>query len=353
MNTENKVEEIIMVDMSHIIERNRKARSIFGADHAEAVKIFEHCVKYDLAQTAELVKMSRAIQADPEAADIQEKIAAFNAFRKEIKPSAHPAEPIYLWPEGKIPCCSDYTDNSEHLFNHDPDYAPFMYEVLLPEDTAPKGAIILCPGGDHGESTVNTYQVALDLNALGYQCFLLLNRTNRQPWKAQDAGADSARAVRYVRKHAAKYRIAENHIAFAGFSNGGLTGEALIEYHSGTHKMTDIYPDYIPDELDAVSADLNAFLCIYGPRFNGDPFNYEGVVYPPTFYAVGREDGAMDNLHWVYPDLVKHGIPVEVHTFAGTPHGKAGAKLYDGEVRYPNFELWLPLADCFLMDLFK
>lgn len=73
-----------MVDMSHIIERNRKVRSIFGADHAEAVKIFEHCVKYDLAQTAELVKMSRAIQADPEAADIQEKIAAFNAFRKEI-----------------------------------------------------------------------------------------------------------------------------------------------------------------------------------------------------------------------------------------------------------------------------
>lgn len=60
----------------------------------------------------------------------------------------------------------------------------------------------------------------------------------------------------------------------------------------------------------------------------------------------------MDNLHATYPDLIAHGVPVEVHTFAGTPHGKAGIRIVDGAVNFPNFELWRPLADAFLQDVF-
>lgn len=61
----------------------------------------------------------------------------------------------------------------------------------------------------------------------------------------------------------------------------------------------------------------------------------------------------MENLNAVYPDLLAHNIPVEVHTFAGVPHGKAGDKLIAGEVLYPNFELWEPLADAFLQNIFQ
>ena len=196
-------------------------------------------------------------------------------------------------------------------------------------------------------------QDALDFAGKGYQSFILLNRTNHNPWNEKEAGADAARAVRYVRAHAADYGIGERNIAFAGFSNGGLTGEALIEYYSGKQKVADYFPDYVPDALDDIDATPDAFLCIYGPRFAGSSFDWDGVVYPPVFFAVGRKDGAMDNLNAVWPDLMQHHVPVEVHTFAGTPHGQAGAKIFhDGVVEYPNFELWQELADYFLQDLF-
>ena len=163
---------------------------------------------------------------------------------------------------------------------------------------------------------------------------------------------DAARAVRMVRANAGRYRIDRRNIAFAGFSNGGLTGEGLIEHFSGKQTVKDSFPSYIPDELDVVDATPDAFLCVYGPRFDGDDFDWENVVYPPTFFAVGREDSAMANLNYVYPDLLRHNVPTEIHTFAGVPHGKAGSKIAEG-VEYPSFELWLPLADAFLMDTFK
>ena len=252
-----------------------------------------------------------------------------------------------------MPTETEYTDNSGMRYNHEPDFRPYLYEMLLPEDVTPKGAVVICAGGDHGESVVKGTQVAKDLNALGYQCFQLLNRTNQNPWTQKEAGVDAARAVRMVRKNAEKYRIHPRKVAFAGFSNGGLTGEGLIQYFSGKQSVKDAFPDYRPDELDELDATPAANLCIYGPRLVGDPFDYENVVYPPTFFAVGREDAAMDNLRYVYPDLKAHGVEVEVHTFAGVPHGMAGDKVFTGRVDYPNFELWIPLADAFMQDVYK
>ena len=116
--------------------------------------------------------------------------------------------------------------------------------------------------------------------------------------------------------------------------------------------MTDYYPDYQPDELDGYYGSPDAFLCVYGPRFVGAEFDWTGVVYPPTFYAIGRKDTAVDNMNYAYPTLLAHNVPVEVHTFAGVPHGQAGVELLDGMIKYPNFQMWVPLADYFLMDLF-
>ena len=56
----------------------------------------------------------------------------------------------------------------------------------------------------------------------------------------------------------------------------------------------------------------------------------------------------------IYSDLIRHGVQVEVHTFAGTPHGMAGSQiLNNGEVMFPNFHLWETLADFFIQDVFK
>lgn len=318
-----------------------------------AVTVCEDNVQYPLEKVVEIANLYNAITRKPFDGDTQAQVAKLGELLDALQPVENAQPRTYLWEEGNMPTETEYTDNSGMRYNHEPDFRPYLYEMLLPEDVTPKGAVVICAGGDHGESVVKGTQVAKDLNALGYQCFQLLNRTNQNPWTQKEAGVDAARAVRMVRKNAEKYRIDPRKVAFAGFSNGGLTGEGLIQYFSGKQAVKDAFPDYRPDELDELDATPAANLCIYGPRFVGDPFDYENVVYPPTFFAVGREDAAMDNLRYVYPDLKAHGVEAEVHTFAGVPHGMAGDKVFTGRVDYPNFELWIPLADAFMQDVYK
>ena len=338
---------------AHIREAMREVKAVFGATEHPAITMYEDAPCYPLNELVELSRLGNEIQFCRDAARRKELIAAFAVKRDSIKKKPDAPARIYLWPEGKIPTLTNYTDNSDFTYNHDPDFKPYMYEVLLPKDVTPKGAVLVCAGGDHGSCTLyEGYQVCLDMNAMGYQAFLLNNRPNHNPWSAQECGVDAARALRYIRSRAADYRIDKKNVAFAGFSNGGVTGEACIRYYSGAQNVKDHFPEYEPDYLDEYYGAPDAFLCVYGPRFADADFDYTGVVYPPTFFAVGRKDSAMDNLHPTYYDLIAHGVDVEVHTFAGTPHGKAGIKLIDGEVKYPNFELWLPLADSFMQDVY-
>lgn len=332
----------------------QELRAVFGKDAHLAVTCYEDVLCYPEEDVIELCWMERRVRA---AADKEERAALIKAFaakRDSLQRKPDAPERVYLWPEGKIPTLTDYTDNSDYRYNHDPDYVPYLYEVLVPENVTPRGLIVFCAGGDHGDAVLHeAYQSCKDFNALGYQAILLLNRTNSCPWNPIDAAADASRAVRYARKNAERFRVAANQIAFAGFSNGGITGENCIRYFSGEKKMTDYYADYQPDELDAYYGAPDAFLCVYGPRFVGAEFDFTGVVYPPVFFAIGRKDTALDNFNYTYPTLLEHGVTVEVHTFAGVPHGQAGVRVYDhGVAKYQNFELWIPLADAFLQDVY-
>lgn len=320
-----------------------------------AITVFEDCLNYPIPKVVELVNLYRSIVWSPYNQETQGKVERLEAMLNALEPVEDPIPRTYLWEEGNMPTETKYTDNSNLRYNHNPDFKPYLYEMLLPEGEIPKGAVVFCAGGDHGDANVlEGYQSARDFNAMGYHSFLLLNRTNHNPWTQKEAGVDAARAVRYVRNNAARLGIDPKKVAFAGFSNGGITGEGLIQYFSGKQRVKDSFPAYRPDELDELDATPAAFLCVYGPRFVGEPFHYENVVYPPTFFAVGREDSAMDNLNATVPDLLAHGVEVEVHTFAGVPHGQAGAPLVTGgKAKYPNFQLWLPLADAFLEDLFQ
>lgn len=317
-----------------------------------AVTYYEDAPRYELDKVLELQGMNHKLWGMGESAELEETLRVFEAKMDALTPVAGAPERIYLWPEGKMPTTGAYTDNSELKHNHDPEFEPYMFALTIPEDVTPKGAIVVCAGGDHGDCTLHEgYQSCKDLNDLGYQCFLLLNRTNRCPYDGKEAGADASRAIRYVRANAAKYRVDENKVAFAGFSNGGLTAEACIQYYSGTQKIQTHFPEYVPDELDKYYGAPDAVLCVYGPRFKGASFDYTNAVYPPTFFAVGREDSAMENLRATLPDLKAHQIEVEVHTFAGVPHGQAGVQIY-GNYSYPNFMLWPKLADSFVQNVF-
>lgn len=269
-------------------------------------------------------------------------------LNKEVLDEMYAQEKILLWPEGRMPVQPDSPT--------DPDYIPFMIPRLLPDGVQPQGAVIIVPGGDQNEmSTVKAFQVAKDFNALGYQAFVMKNRVNilfSTDDNSLESGVDVARGVRIVRADAEKYRIDPANVAVCGLSNGGLTCENCIEYYSGEQKVADRLPGYEPDELDEISATPDAFLCVYGPRYYEKDFDYTNVVYPPVFYAIGREDAkAFKNVNRVYPIQMEHGVPVEIHTFAGVPHGQAGNAATDQPI-YPGFELWMPLADYFMRDVY-
>lgn len=319
----------------------------------EGVPFFEDAPCYPTKPLIRLFHLGRSFPDQTDVGEMERMLKEYREILGSLVPVENAPEKIWLWPEGKMPRETDYTDNSDYRYNHDPDFRPYMYEMLVPESVNPKGAVVVCAGGDHGDASFHeAFQSCRDLNELGYQCFLLLNRTNRCPWSGRECGADAARAIRLVRSRAAAYRILPDRVAFAGFSNGGLTGEACIQYYSGAQTVKDYFPDYEPDDLDLWRGEPDAFLCIYGPRWVGEPFDFAKVEYPPTFFAVGREDTAMDNLHYVYPQLREHGVEMEIHTFAGVPHGKAGVKLI-GEEGYENFALWLPLSDAFMQDVYR
>jgi len=317
-----------------------------------AVTFFEDAPCYPTDQLVTLHGMNRRLK-EGAGAEEEALLEQFGALMDNMKRKEDAPERVYLWPEGNMPVMTDYRDNSEGIRNHDPDFQPYLYEMLLPQSKTPKGAVVVCAGGDHGDCVLHeAYQTCLDLNGLGYHCLLLLNRTNLCPYSGQESGADAARAIRYARAHAGRYGIRDTQVAFAGFSNGGLTGEACIQYYSGDQAVQDQFPDYIPDGLDEYYGAPDAFLCVYGPRWASTVFDYERVKYPPVFFAVGREDTALDNLVALLPELWERGVETEVHTFAGVPHGQAGVRIF-GNDRYSNFELWLPLADAFMQDVFN
>ena len=91
------------------------------------------------------------------------------------------------------------------------------------------------------------------LSRLGYQSFVVDYRL--RPYTQQEGALDLARAVRFVRAHAQEYGIEEEDIAVMGFSAGGiLSGEMLLNF-DGEVNGTAMDADYVPDELDQVSAD--------------------------------------------------------------------------------------------------
>ena len=339
--------------MREIMRKRWEFAAACGDEVNKAIPLYEDPTRYPVEELVALYKLQQRMmdaETPGERAALKEQ---FSVMRRGVRLLPGAPERVWLWPEGNMPRDTEYTENPGYQYDHEPDFLPYYLEMLLPEDAAPIGAIVLIAGGSHGAGTINEcYQTEKEFNSLGYQCFILQCRPNGCPWSRYETGADAARCLRILRRDAQKYRIRPDRIAMAGFSNGGITIDFCIEHFSGSKKVTDHFPDYVPDELDGLPGRPDAQLSIYGSRHKGTPYDYTGVTYPPTFFAVGRLDDGMENLHALYPELLARGVPLEVHTFAGHPHGYAGWKIIDGKGN-PNFDLWVTHADAFLRDVFK
>jgi endo-1,4-beta-xylanase len=236
---------------------------------------------------------------------------------------------IPLWPKG-VPGFED-RKNIKEVKTDKPDgeytvanvQNPSLTVFLPPKDEATGAAVVIAPGGGHRELWMmhEGLNEAKWLSEHGVACFVLKYRLAREkdsPYKLPEAPTqDGQRAIRLVRSRAKEWGIDPHRVGIMGFSAGGELA-ALVCNADGKGK--DDSDD--PVERESARPDFQA-LVYSGPLgIRGQSITKE-MNMPPTFIAVGDEDGnhfaTMLAKHYVA--LKDAGVSAELHIYAKTPHG--------------------------------
>lgn len=228
---------------------------------------------------------------------------------------------VNLWEKGNIPTVTHNVNNSDG-----PDFIPNLEVFTVSEEVQPKGAVMICPGGAFMFRSMQNegYDIADMLTSMGYQCFVVNYRIN--PYTMQESATDLQRGIRYVKAHAAEYRIKPENIALVGFSAGGiLNGEVLLNWRD-LKNGTALDETYIPDELDKVPVDACAVGMIYA--FYGrlsvsmnDVETLRDANLPPAFYCWGTRDGFAGQFTQNTNAVEQAGCRVERKILQNYPHG--------------------------------
>lgn len=246
---------------------------------------------------------------------------------------------LYLWEEDKMPCPREYGDG----YFDPPGFRPTVTTVPVAEGVEVKGAVLLCAGGafQFRGNEWDCYPTAERLTEMGWQCFVVDYRL--RPYTQEEGALDLARAVRFVRNHAEEYGIDPQDIAVVGYSAGGiLCGEMVLNWKGNVMPDT-LDSAYVPNELDAVSADvagIGHIYSFYGRLSVGstdvEKFRQAGLL--PTFYAYGTEDPFYRQFMANADAVREAGAEVEEHCYEGQPHG-FGAGTKDSNWT-PEFDRW-------------
>lgn len=258
-------------------------------------------------------------------------------------PTPDQRQTIMLWQDEKVPA---YNQSYQQSSWDDDDFIPFIESY--PAQGTIKGAVLICPGGafQFRSMTPEGYNVAERLSAMGYQCFVVSYRL--RPYSQEVSALDLARAVRYVRANADAYGINEKDIAVVGFSAGGILCGELLLGSDGYLLPSELDGNYIPDELDYVSAEAAAIGHIYSfyGRLSVSNNNVEELRegnLPPAFYAYGTQDPFYSQFNQNVQAVRNAGIQVESHVFDNQPHGFGAGNANSN---------WIPLFGEFLTDVF-
>lgn len=235
-------------------------------------------------------------------------IAAYNEQLK-YAPAAVPGipAPTLLWPDG----APDAVPDANGVLTDED--TPAIYAFPAPAAGNTGAALLVLPGGAFTNRAIDQegIQIARWLNRHGIGGFVLRYRI-RPNYSGQISMLDAYRAMRYIRWHAAEYRIDVNRVGTIGFSAGAeLEGDAFFNK---------VLPGdaAAADPLDRISARSNFNVLIYGGRNLVTP-----AEAPPTFMFVTLEDGG----NHLAPEinvlngLRASGIPVEAHWYQDGPHG--------------------------------
>jgi acetyl esterase/lipase len=197
-------------------------------------------------------------------------------------------------------------------------------------------AVIVVPGGGHRMLVRNNEGLvaAKSLNRSGVTAFVLKYRLARDQGSSysieNDAAADLRRAVRWVRAHAAEYKIDPNRLGIMGFSAGGELVSLVADNPAPA-------PAGVPDAVDKLSARPDFQVLVYpGPL--GVPAKAVQNA-PPAFIVAGSVDKCCaPPAIGLYQQLVAAGVSAELHLYAETDHafnmGQRSERLSD--VHWPD-----------------
>ncbi len=265
-------------------------------------------------------------------------------------------EIIQLWP----------TMESAGTGNPADDFAPYLETHLIEDDAAPRGAVLVCPGGGYcWRAPHEATPIAKKFNELGFHAFVVYYRV--APYRHPAPLRDALRAIRIIRSRAAEWKVNGDQIAILGFSAGGhLTASAGTLYETVNVDAGDAADNYPvrPDALIPCYAVINLTSPfghagsgenLLGTKFSlpsAEEFNLENQVSantPPTFLWHTADDPVVNiqNSIAFATALWQHKVTAELHVF---PHGPHGIGLAE---EYPDAKIWPELAATFLINSCK
>lgn len=250
-----------------------------------------------------------------------------------------------LWP-GKAP--GALGDSAKDI----PTLTPFICDP----EKATGAAIVVLPGGGYSHLADHEGSgYAQWLNEFGVTAFVLKYRLGSSGYRHPVMLEDAARAVRYVRAHAAEWHLDASRIGIIGSSAGGhLAATLLTHFDAGK-------PD-AADPVEQVSSRPDLGILCY-PVITMGRFTHQGSREnllgknpspelveelsnelhvtkdtPPCFIWTTYEDKTvpMENSMLFAEALRKAGVPFDLHVFQKGGHGMGlGSHVYDSEKWHP------------------
>ena len=261
-------------------------------------------------------------------------------------------EVLPLWP-GKVPgdigtvIKTRIKENSSDPAHPDRwTYGTSRPDLLVSRPARPNGVgVLVIPGGSYEFHALDNegLEQARWLNALGVTAFILNYRLPAEGWgnRADVPLQDAQRAMRVIRRDAARFGVDPQRIAVLGFSAGGHLGGSLATRHAE--------PVYAPvDSADTLSARpafaglIYPVVTLVGAAAHGwSRDNLLGADAPaearerrsvdrrvdadtpPLFLVHAADDGAVPvaNSISLHQAMLDHKRPVEMHLFEEGGHG--------------------------------
>lgn len=257
-------------------------------------------------------------------------LAMFCVLFLAVAPCFSQDQEIPLWPNG-----------APGALGTAPKDIPTLTAFVAPNAPANAGSIVILPGGGYvnlaaheGAGYANFFK------ARGLTTFVLKYRLGKDGYHHPAEWQDVSRAIRWVRAHAAEYKIDPNKVGVMGSSAGGhLASTIMTHFDAGDAKAADPIdklssrPDFgilcyavITMGEKTHAGSKNALLgTTPSPELVAELSNELHVTKetPPAFIWAGLDDRTVpvQNTIDFAAAMQKAGVPCEVHILEHASHG--------------------------------